>query len=263
MNARIHQKNLPPLLFATGLALLLAGCVEPSGDRGVKLSGAMKASAQGSHSDIDGGSNVGSYDNDNDGPSVALGANSLLGANYAKRDFGYQLLADVSYQRPLNGPINSMTRFTLTPIAVEDEHNFIGLYIGGGTVDLKTDSLANQAIKDVWTFDAGMNYRYFIGPSWTGFCPYLGCSLGGTILEWTYRHAVVAGGDSISSDNLGGAEGTVSFGFATQRDRRLSAFAEAGVGGTVFYDTTTQGFENDVFNDFGYLFVKAGLSLKF
>jgi hypothetical protein len=40
-------------------------------------------------------------------------------------------------------------------------------------------------------------------------------------------------------------------------------FGEAGVGGTVFTDQSVQGFNNDVFHNFGYFSVKAGLCVKF
>lgn len=242
-------------------ALLLAGCVAPSGDRGVKLSDAMKASSQGNNSDLGGGSNPGSVGDG--GVTVLAPEGTLSGASYNKKDFDFQILTDVSYQRPLNGPINSLTHFTLTPVGLEDEHNFLGAYIGGGTVDLKSGSLANQAIQDISTLDAGLTYRYYLGPSWTGFCPYMGCSLGGTLLLWSYRHSVIAGGDTISSDNLEGVEGTVAVGISTHRNQHLSCFVEAGLGGNALYDTTTQGFQNDVFNDFGYLFIKADLCVKF
>ena len=35
------------------------------------------------------------------------------------------------------------------------------------------------------------------------------------------------------------------------------------MGGTVFLDATTQGFSNDVFSNFGFVSVKAGVSVKF
>lgn len=247
--------------FVAWLALLLPGCVPPSSDRGVKLSQAMKASATGSQNDVGGGQTY--RPDDGDDGDVLIGLSDFCGASYDKQEFPYQLLADVSYQRVLNGPMNSLTHFTLTPVAVENENTFLGAYIGGGTVDLKSGSLANLAIQDIWTLDAGLTYRRYLGPSWTAFCPYVGCSLGGSLLFWHYRHPVLAGGGTISSDDLPGAEGSVMVGFSTQRDRRLSAFAEAGVGGTVFYGTTTQGFQNDVFSDFGCLIVKTGVCLKF
>ena len=83
------------------------------------------------------------------------------------------------------------------------------------------------------------------------------------LLNWDYRNPIVAGGETIQSDSLEGAEGSVAFGISTRRDSRVSFFGEVGVGGTVFLDTTTRSFENDVFSNFGFVYVKAGVSVKF
>jgi hypothetical protein len=82
-------------------------------------------------------------------------------------------------------------------------------------------------------------------------------------LNWDYHNQIYAGGDAIQSDSLAGAEGTLALGISTRRDSRVSLFGEVGIGGTIFADTTTQGFNNDVFHNFGFLSVKAGLSVKF
>jgi hypothetical protein len=36
-----------------------------------------------------------------------------------------------------------------------------------------------------------------------------------------------------------------------------------GLGGTIFSGTTSQGFDNDVFHNFGFVSFTAGISLKF
>ncbi len=255
-----RNKSLLQFSFATMLALLLPGCFIP-GDRGAKLGDAMKASAQGNHHDIGGGSNPGPLVGSDVVVEGSAGAASTVSDK--NQDSNFELLTDVSYERSLNGPINSITHFTLTPGVYEGQHDFVGLYLGGGIVDLKSDSLANQAIQDAWTLDGGVTVRHYFSPPWTVLCPYVGCSIGGILLRWDYRKPVVAGGETIEVDSLEGVEGSASLGLSTQRDCRLSAFAEVGVGGILFYDTTIQGFENDVFDNYGYVFAKAGICLKF
>jgi hypothetical protein len=73
----------------------------------------------------------------------------------------------------------------------------------------------------------------------------------------------VVGNDTISSDDLWGVNGYTGLGLAFARNKRLSVYGEADIGGMGFVSETDQGFNNDVFGNFGYVAVKAGLSLKF
>lgn len=248
------------------LPLLLPGCILP-GDhesRGVKLSDAMNASAKGDQRDLGGNS---SYKPTPDANATvtsdtADGAD-FAGASYDNADYFWQVPVDVSYSIPFNGEIQGITHFTLTPVCLEDERNFLGLYVGGAIVDLKTGSLPASAVDETRMFETGLTYRRYLNSARTAFSPYIAASAGYVWLGWDYRNAVVAGGDTIRSDSLNGGEGSVALGISTRRDSRVSAFGELGLGGTVFSDTTSQGFDNDVFHNFGFVSFKVGVSLKF
>lgn len=255
-------KMLPVMAFP----LLLSGCISPdeSESRGVKLSQAMQSSAKGDHQDLGGGSSRDTSPNV-DVNVMADTADSLgfSEVNYDKSEYVLQVPLDVSYSVPFDGDIQGITHFTLTPVSIEDEHNFFGLYVGGAIVDLKPGSLPDLGVDRTWMLEAGLTYRRYLNSSWTAFSPYIAISAGYVLLNWDYSNPIVAGGETIQSDSLEGAEGSVAFGISTRRDSRVSFFGEVGVGGTVFLDTTTRGFSNDVFSNFGFVSVKAGVSVKF
>jgi hypothetical protein len=83
------------------------------------------------------------------------------------------------------------------------------------------------------------------------------------MLNWDYRNPVYVDGGSVQSDSLAGAGGYVGFGIAFKRNSHLSFFGEADFGGTAFVSQTMEGFDNDVFSNYGYFTVKAGLCVKF
>jgi hypothetical protein len=249
-------------------SLLLSGCEmlpDQQDSRGVKLSDAMRASATGDQHDLGGRRSSDNFPDTSASvtTTVSTGAGMDAPVSYDKNEYGWQMLADASYSLPINSQFESIEHFTLTPIAIEDERNMFGFYFGGADVQLKPGSLADQATDRTWMFEAGFTYRCYLNSSRTAFSPYLTASAGFALLGWSYRSPVTAGGDSFQSDYLYGAEGTVAIGIATRRDCRLGVFAEAGIGGTVFAPVTVNGFDNDVFNNFGFVSFKAGVSLKF
>jgi hypothetical protein len=111
--------------------------------------------------------------------------------------------------------------------------------------------------------EAGFTYRRYLSASHTFISPYVTANVAWQMLRWDYRNPIVADGDMIRSDRLNSLGGYAGFGVATRRKSRLSLFGEVGVGGTLFVGETDEGFNNDVFADFGCFSVKAGLSLKF
>jgi hypothetical protein len=250
------------LLTAMALPLLLSGCITPyePESRGVKLSDAMQSSAKDDRQDLGGSS---SHETSSTGDVAASDFAGFAGVSYNRSDYDWQALADVSYATPLNGDIQGITHFTLTPVSLEDERNFLGLYVGGAIVDLKPGSLPDRGVDQTWMLESGLTYRRYLNSSWTAISPYIAVSAGFVLLNWDYRNPVVAGGETIQSDSLEGMEGSVAIGISTRRDSRVSFFGEVGVGGTAFIDTTTQGFSNDVFSNFGFVSVKAGVSVKF
>ena len=224
----------------------------------------MEASAKGDKRDLGGSRSSHSYSSDDTyfSPDESDGA-GFFAVSYTEREYRWQLAADMAYSTPFNGAIKRITSFTLTPLAMEDERNYLGVYLGGGAVEFESGSLADVATDDPWMFDIGLTYRRYLNHERTGFSPYITGSLGYELLLWDYRNPIVAGGETITGDQLGGVQGSVGFGVTTRRDSYLSFFGEVGIGATIFCETTGEGFDNDVFDDFGFFTVKAGLSLKF
>jgi len=109
----------------------------------------------------------------------------------------------------------------------------------------------------------GLTYRRYLNSSRTAISPYVGANLGFEVLVWEYRNPIVSGGDTIRHDDLSAGQGAVVFGVSTRRDKPLGFFGEVGLGGTLFFSETDQGFKNDVFDNYGFFSVKAGLSFKF
>ena len=254
------------LLSSSGCALL------PDADesRGVKLSDAMKSSAQGDHRDLGGSSSHDHYNNPESDdskssttPATVAAVGDFTAVSYDKSDYSWQVPADVSYSLPINSAFQSIIHFTLTPVCIEDERNFFGFYLGGAIVELQPGSLPERAVDQTWMFETGLTYRRYLNSSWNALSPYVAVSAGYVLLNWTYRNPVLAGGETVGSDSLNGVEGSIAIGVSTRRDSRFSFFGEAGIGGTMFSWETNQGFDNDVFHNFGFLSVKAGVSFKF
>jgi hypothetical protein len=178
--------------------LPLCGCIFLPGsdsdhDRGVPLSHAMEASASGSREPLQGSS--GSHDSDS-GTSISSegGSGVLSGAggdfamvDYDNKQFFWQVPVDAAYVVPFNGDIIEITRFTITPVAFEDEHNYFAIYFGGDIVDLKRGSLPDEAVKNSWMLEAGLAYRRYLNGPHILFSPYVTGTIG-----WQGLHGSIA-----------------------------------------------------------------------
>lgn len=252
------------------LPLAVTGCLTDLGDHGsngVSLSQAMQASASGSRESLHGsGGNESHSSVDVDVQaegSTSGGAVSIMGVSPGDSDFSWQVPIDVAYLVPFNGQFQSLTRFTLTPLCVENDRYSIGLFVSGDIVDLKSGSLAASAVDDTWMLETGVSWRLYFNRAHAFVSPYFSANLAYQILFWNYRNPVFVNGQEVQSDAVEGVGGYAGLGIAFNRDSHISFFGEAGFGGTAFIDQTIQGFNNDVFQSFGYFSVKAGLCLKF
>jgi len=261
----------------TGCESLIEGLIEGndssggSHSRGVSLSQAMESSAGGSRESLHGSGSRESHDRESYssvGTSADIALTTGSGGSAAapsleERRYALAIPLDVAYSVPFNGEIESLTRFTLTPICLENERNSFGLFVGGDLVELQPGSLPDRAVKNTWMFELGMAYRRYFNDPHVFVSPYLALNAAIQALYWDYRNPVYVDGDKIESDSLNGFGGYAGLGVAFGRSKHLNFFAEAGFGGTVFTAETVEGFHNDVFSDFGYFTVKAGLSIKF
>jgi len=245
--------------------LTLPGCIvyehEQRSSRGIPLSKAMESSATGDREPLHGGGSSETRTTIGIEPDVAVAASASSGGG--DRDYSLENGVDVGYSVPFSGDIAGITWFTIAVLPMENEHNSFGCFLGGGIVDLKAGSLPDRAVKNPWSLQAGFTYRRYLSGAHTFISPYVTANVAYQMLRWDYRNPIIADGDTIRSDGLDGVGGYAGFGVATQRKSRLSFFGEAGFGGTAFLSESFEGFDNDVFHNFGYFSVKAGLSLKF
>jgi hypothetical protein len=65
------------------------------------------------------------------------------------------------------------------------------------------------------------------------------------------------------SDGLHGLGVNIGFGITINRKTYLSFFGEVVIGETVFLGDSFEGFTNEIFDNYGYFSVKAGMSFKF
>lgn len=248
------------------LCLPLTGCLtgesfEAPGSRGIPLSQAMKSSASGSTTPLHGADSGGGVATDVEVDAAATGGGlSLLDDD---SDQALEAPVDVAYSVPFNGEFQSITRFTVTPICLENDRANLGLFVSGDVVNLSPGSLAASAIKNTLMFETGVSGRFYLNPAHAFISPYISANAAYQLLTWDYLNPVYVNGDQINSDSLEGIGAYAGFGIAFNRSHHLSLFGEAGFGGTVFLSQTGQGFDNDVFHDFGYFSVKAGLCIKF
>ncbi len=256
-------------------------CESTGGSRGVSLSNAMHASASGSKEPLTGTSSTSDHSVDSKPTATTGGAGfsgiaagaGTSGASYSgsggsvansdDNDYQFYALMDVGYQTPFGGDIKTIEAITATPLSFEFNNNFMGFDLGGSAVKLKPGSLPDRAIEDPVMLRAGFVFRHYVNGPHTFLSPYLSAGMDYQAFLWNYRDPVEVGSDIIASDVLEGVTGYAGLGLAIARNKRLSVFGEADIGGTIFAPQTDQGFNNDVFDNFGYVGVKAGLSLKF
>lgn len=264
-----------PFIFC--VLLLLPALSRGSESGGApELSKAMKAAASGDTTPVGEAqpskttsSHDNNYDDDDDFlgsmlADVTVGFLSIFhGAYYQELQCPFHFPFDAEYVAPLQGDIRSITRFSVTPLSVESEKVFFGLYVNGGMVEMEPDTLPDAATSSAWTIGCGASFRYyFIRPD-KAVNPYLSTRVGWMSLNWDYRNPVFLGGGAISSDSLNALDSYIGLGLAFFRNQPFSPYVEVGFGGAFFASETSEGFRNDVFDDHGYLAVKAGLSIKF
>jgi hypothetical protein len=186
------------------------------------------------------------------------------GVHYQELECPWHFPIDAEYVVPLKGDIQSITRFSLTPLSLEGERAFFGFYINGGMVKMEPNTLPAAATSSGWTIGCGASFRYYFVRPDKAVNPYLTTRVGWMALHWDYRNPVfLGGGGAISSDSLDGLDTYVGIGIACFRNQPFSPFVEVGFGGAFFSGKTSEGFHNDVFDDHGYVAVKAGVSVKF
>lgn len=258
------------------LPLLLTGCVGiethhhlQSSSRGVGLSDAMQASASGNSAPIAGNSAGGNHSlhfhpsDDSGYVAASVGGGAAL-ARSDSADSPEGIAVELSAEQivPFENYIRSISRVAVQ-LGGENEFNYLGISFGLGTVAFRDHSLPDLAVSEAWIADLGVNYRRYLTAPHTFLRPYAATGFYAQGMHWRYRTAVNVGGDIIKSDGIGGGGGYVGGGLTLKAVDVLNFFAEARIGETIFASETSEGFRNNVLDNFGYYSFTVGASLKF
>lgn len=190
----------------------------------------------------------------------------MIKAGGDDKDYWWQRLADGGYQVPFGAKMNTPNAYTATPLSYEDEHTYLGVGLGGTDVKLKSTAVADPSIADHRLLESGLLYRCFLNAPDAFLSPYLSAGANLQTLVWNYRNAATAAAaETGNPNNLWGMDGYAGLGLAFARTKRLSFFGEADVGGTALLpqSQSSQGFNNGILGNFGYVGMKAGLNLHF
>jgi len=186
-----------------------------------------------------------------------------FGADYEKGGFSWSLSAEIYHAEAICADIARLTHLRFSPVAYEEDEFAMSLFIGGAKVQYESGSKLDALTEDPWMIEAGLGARSYFNSPRNGFSPYLGFSLAYQLYGWDYRTPVLVDGELYDDNALSAVEGAVSIGITTMRYSHISLFGEVGVGGTVFICDTWQGFRNDLFDNFVFVFARAGVTFKF
>jgi hypothetical protein len=171
--------------------------------------------------------------------------------------------ANVEYRRPLNGDYDYVTEVTLFGELDFDQYNSAGLLIGGGVVQLKSGSYADTVARQPFIGEVGVFGRHYFAPSHAFLRPYVTAGVNWFLMGWDYRFPVAADDGTVVRDWLYGVDGYVGVGLYAGLRKNLRIFGEIEVGGTAMPEKTEAGVQNNMFDGYGYVGVKAGLSWGF
>lgn len=126
------------------------------------------------------------------------------------------------------------------------------LYVGlRGADPLPGTRVAESLDEGVGFLRAGFELRWFPFPERTWASPHLDFGFGGFYMGWTFRNPLIAGGETIEGDNIGGGILSVGAGVSLIRAKHFEAGIRI-VPEVYFYDEiTSEGFSNDFFDPYG------------
>jgi hypothetical protein len=141
-----------------------------------------------------------------------------------------------------------------------DRIDVVGLEIGGGREGdpgrlvfeivharfrVKSSHHLDDALHDVTELGFGVAGRYFLTPAHTALGAYLVAGYRLALVEWKWRNPVAG----LEGDSIDTHSGYVGLGFIPVHTEYLHIGANLTGGYRVFVSTTSEGFENDLFDD--------------
>jgi hypothetical protein len=176
---------------------------------------------------------------------------------------GQYLSLVIDYRYPLTGDYKSFYGARLYMEMFVNRHHAFGMTAGAGSLRLKPGSVPDRGAHDPALFDLGFSYRLYFTPPHVLLRPYGTLHLNVGTMLWDYKDDPVADGEEYWRDSAGWADAYVGAGLLVNVSQSFHVFGEMGYGGAAFLDTTYHGFKNELFDDFGYVAIKAGLGLTF
>jgi hypothetical protein len=166
-------------------------------------------------------------------------------------------------RRPLTGDYEAFFGGRIFAEFLAARHHSFGMTAGAGTLLLDSGSVPDRGAHDTLMLDLGFFYRFYFTAPNTFLRPYGVLHLNVGAMSWDYRDDPIADGERYSRDGVGYYDAAVGMGLMVNVSESFHVFGEMSYGGTSFLDTTYNDFKNDLFDDFGYVTVKAGIGATF
>jgi hypothetical protein len=176
----------------------------------------------------------------------------------------YHLDTSFGCRWPLNGDYRWLMPATISFGKMLDEHNVLDAVLGGGVIELKPGSQADAQAHQPFFAELGIAWRCYPAGIRTALNPYFTAGASLLWMSWEYRNPVDSPNFGvITRDYLEGIDGYAGLGLSLHLRKHLDCFGEIDAGGVGFLSTTYSGEHNNLFQNFGYVGIRSGFSLKF
>jgi hypothetical protein len=200
------------------------------------------------------------------GGSVSLsGANTQIDESPDKIEAHpakIEVLGD--YRRILNGDYVALPSGGFAVLIAATDLNSFGLSFEAGAVQLARGSTADINVGNAIFLQTGLVARHYFTPSHVLLRPYVTLNANYFWMAWGYRTPVTLDdGSTIDTDSAKGIDASASVGLCVRLHRHVNLFGEFNGGGVAVMSLTEAGVDNNFMGSFGYVGVKAGLSVVF
>lgn len=176
---------------------------------------------------------------------------------------GFNLEAGLDYRRAFGDDYSSYGQLKLSLERAFGERNAASVFVSAGLLELEEGSRVRAAANTPLVLGFGVGFRHYLTRQHTFLRPYFTADVSFLWMTWGYKEDQQSGGETVSSDSLEGMDAYVGMGFLVGSNKRVNLFGEIGAGGVAFLGTTDRELKNELFNDFGYVGMKAGLRFRF
>ena len=145
-----------------------------------------------------------------------------------------------------------------------NEHISLDAVFSGGVVELKRGSFADSQAHQPFFMELGILWQYHFTNPKAALQPYFAAGASLLWMSWEYRSPVdTKNYGLITRDYLEGADGYAGLGLSLRLRKHLNLFGEIDAGGVGFLPNTYFDVHNNLFENFGYVGFRGGLSLTF